>query len=223
MRHVSPVEAARSVQLASERLASALSDFGDDRLREVQKQAGRKLSLAAPSSALSALRRVWRPGRAQRRAERKLHLGAALSALPALPGSRGRAAQERAERTLHLGAGFLSAALAADTAAELFRGSSGNQAILAPLVGAPLSVAAGVLGAAAAAPRSLPRMPVRAALWLTAAIGATGVGLHIYGVSRDMGGWRNWSENAPLSAPPGFLGLALMGMAALALMDANDA
>ncbi len=66
-------------------------------------------------------------------------------------------------------------------------------------------------------------MPVRAALWLTAAVGAAGVGLHIYGVSRDMGGWRNWSENAPISAPPGFLGLALMGMAALALMDANDA
>jgi hypothetical protein len=37
----------------------------------------------------------------------------------------------------------------------------------------------------------------------------------------------NWSQNVlngpPLPAPPSFLGLALIGMAALALMDSNDA
>lgn len=190
MKHVSPVEAAHSVRLASERLGSALSSFGGEQLREARKRAAPKLRLVA--------------------------------ALPALPGSRRRAAQVRAERRLHLGAGVLAAAVASDSAAELYRSSSQSHAMFAPLVSVALSIAAGILAAAAVAPKRMPRMPVRATLWLTAAVGAAGVGLHIYGVSRDVGGWRNWSENASISAPPGFLGLALMGMAALALMDAND-
>ena len=88
-------------------------------------------------------------------------------------------------------------------------------------------VTAGLLGATAVAPKSVPRAPVRGALWATAALGVAGVGFHIYGVSRNMGGWRNWSQNVlngpPIPAPPSFLGLAVIGMAALALMDANDA
>lgn len=57
---------------------------------------------------------------------------------------------------------------------------------------------------------------------LLAAMGAAGVGFHAYGVSRNMGGWRNWSQNVlngpPLPAPPSFAGLALAGLAALGLM-----
>jgi hypothetical protein len=55
-----------------------------------------------------------------------------------------------------------------------------------------------------------------------------GVGFHIFGVSRNMGGWRNWSQNVlngpPLPAPPSFTGLALAGLAALSLIeDETDA
>ena len=57
------------------------------------------------------------------------------------------------------------------------------------------------------------------------AMGVAGVGFHAYGVSRNMGGWRNWSQNIlngpPIPAPPSFAGLALAGLAALGLMRAH--
>ena len=62
-------------------------------------------------------------------------------------------------------------------------------------------------------------------LWLrlTAALGIVGVGFHAFGVSRAMGGWRNWSQNLlngpPLPAPPSFTGLAIAGLAALHLLE----
>lgn len=83
------------------------------------------------------------------------------------------------------------------------------------------------LGAAllASAAAGGPGRPHRIAHWwmqLLAAMGFAGVGFHAYGVSRNMGGWRNWSQNIlngpPLPAPPSFSGLALAGLAALALM-----
>ncbi len=62
-------------------------------------------------------------------------------------------------------------------------------------------------------------------LRLTATIGFAGVGFHAYGVHRNMGGWRNWRQNVlngpPLPAPPSFAGLALAGLAALALREEN--
>jgi hypothetical protein len=67
-------------------------------------------------------------------------------------------------------------------------------------------------------------------LWMrmTVALGLVGVGLHAYGISRNMGGWRNWSQNLlsgpPLPAPPSFTALALAGLAALNLLkDKPDA
>ena len=60
-------------------------------------------------------------------------------------------------------------------------------------------------------------------LRLTALLGFAGVGFHALGVSRNMGGWRNWSQNLlngpPLPAPPSFTGLALAGLAALGLLE----
>lgn len=57
---------------------------------------------------------------------------------------------------------------------------------------------------------------------LLTAIGFVGVGFHAYGVSRNMGGWRNYSQNIlngpPLPAPPSFSALALAGLAALGLL-----
>jgi hypothetical protein len=63
---------------------------------------------------------------------------------------------------------------------------------------------------------------------LLVAMGLAGVGFHAFGASRNMGGWRNWSQNVlngpPLPAPPSFAGLALAGLAALRLMkDHPDA
>jgi len=62
-------------------------------------------------------------------------------------------------------------------------------------------------------------------LWTTALLGIGGVGFHAYGVSRNMGGWGNWSQNLlngpPLPAPPAFSALALAGIASLDLMEAR--
>ena len=63
------------------------------------------------------------------------------------------------------------------------------------------------------------------ARWLlnaTAVIGMLGVGFHAYGVHRNMGGWKNWSQmmfqGPPVPTPPSFTGLALAGMGALGLL-----
>jgi hypothetical protein len=62
-------------------------------------------------------------------------------------------------------------------------------------------------------------------LQATAAIGVAGSGFHVYGVQRNMGGFRNWKQNLlngpPLPAPPSFTGVALAGFGALKLMTAQ--
>jgi hypothetical protein len=153
-----------------------------------------------------------------------------------LAGLLGRGAEKahalgsgRPSRTLGLP---LQRLLAAVTAAGL-AGTVGEAALLHfrgayhdPAMALPVSVppvAAALLGAAALAPsRRLHRL-ARGWLKLTALLGLTGVGLHAYGISRNMGGWRNWRQNLlngpPLPAPPSFTGLALAGLAALSLTE----
>ena len=50
-----------------------------------------------------------------------------------------------------------------------------------------------------------------------------GTAFHAYGIHRNMGGWRNWSQmilqGPPLPAPPGFIGVALAGLGALDLLE----
>jgi hypothetical protein len=65
----------------------------------------------------------------------------------------------------------------------------------------------------------------KAARWLlnaAAVLGMLGSAFHVYGVHRNMGGWRNWSQmlfqGPPLPAPPSFTGLALAGMGVLSLL-----
>jgi hypothetical protein len=69
----------------------------------------------------------------------------------------------------------------------------------------------------------LTRLLLRATLWL----GFAGVGFHALGVARNMGGWRNWTQNLlngpPLPAPPSFTALALAGLAALDLPKSPEA
>lgn len=102
-----------------------------------------------------------------------------------------------------------------------FRGAYHNPAMVLPISVPP--VAATLLGAAAISPGRRAHRLARRWLKLTAFLGFAGVGLHAFGVARNMGGWRNWSQNVlngpPLPAPPSFTGLALTGLAALSLIE----
>jgi len=113
------------------------------------------------------------------------------------------------------------AGTAAEAALMHFRGAFHNPAMIAPVSVPP--VAATLLGAAAVTGHRNMSRWARWWLKLTALLGFAGVGFHIYGVSRNMGGWRNWSQNVlngpPLPTPPSFTGLALSGLAALDRMD----
>ena len=121
--------------------------------------------------------------------------------------------------------GLLTSAGLAGTIAEAgllhFRGAFQNPGMFLPVTLPP--IAAGFLTAGVLNPGKLIRRAARASLKLTALLGFGGVAFHAYGVLRQMGGWRNWSQNVlngpPLPAPPSFTGLALAGLAALSLAD----
>jgi hypothetical protein len=101
------------------------------------------------------------------------------------------------------------------------RGAFHNPGMTLPIALPP--VGALLLASAATGPRGRNLWVTRWWMRLLATMGFAGVGFHAYGVSRNMGGWRNWSQNVlngpPLPAPPSFAGLALAGLAALGLMD----
>lgn len=100
-----------------------------------------------------------------------------------------------------------------------FRGAFHNPFMMLPVTLPPLG-AAMLFSAAARGPGRRHRSTHRF-MRVLAAMGFAGVGFHAYGVSRNMGGWRNWSQNIlngpPLPAPPSFAGLALAALAALEL------
>ena len=107
-----------------------------------------------------------------------------------------------------------------------FRGAYHDPAMFLPVTVPP--VAAGLLGNVAISPGNRNRWFTRWWLRLTTALGVAGVGFHVFGVARNMGGWRNWSQNLlngpPIPAPPSFTALALAGLAALGLLrDHPDA
>lgn len=185
-------------------------------------------------TAFHAYNVLKRPGRL---AWQNLFYGAPIAAPVAilLAGLLGAAAEEvrhtrpgRIPRVFGVPAGRLLAAVSGigllGTAAEAgllhFRGAFQNRAMLAPVTLPPLAAVA-LLGAAARSSRRRMRV-ARAMLRLTALLGLIGVGFHARGVARNMGGWRNWSQNLlngpPLPAPPSFTGVALAGLAALGLL-----
>ena len=102
-----------------------------------------------------------------------------------------------------------------------FRGAFHNPLMTLPVTLPP--VGALLMASAAAGPPGRNLWFTRWWLRLLTAMGFSGAALHAYGVSRNMGGWRNWSQNIlngpPIPAPPSFAGLALAGLAALGLMD----
>ena len=101
-----------------------------------------------------------------------------------------------------------------------FRGAYHDPFMVVPVTLPPIGAA--LLMSAAAGRRGKPHRLTPWWMWLLAVMGLAGVGFHAYGVSRNMGGWRNWSQNIlngpPLPAPPSFAGLALAGLAALDLI-----
>ncbi len=102
-----------------------------------------------------------------------------------------------------------------------FRGAFNNPAMYAPIAIPPITAA--LLGTAALGRTGQRRTALRWWLRVTAVMGYVGAAFHIRGVARQMGGWRNWSQNVlngpPIPAPPSFTGLALAGLAALGLLE----
>jgi hypothetical protein len=96
-----------------------------------------------------------------------------------------------------------------------FRGAFQDPAMYAPVTIPPL--AAMSIGAAAFSPRAT-RL-AEPLLKATAILGIAGPMFHAYGIHRNMGGWRNWSQmilqGPPLPAPPAFLGVAVAGLGIL--------
>ena len=142
------------------------------------------------------------------------------------PGTRPEIFEMPAGRTIAavVGAGLLGTT--GEAGLLHFRGAFHNPFMKLPVTLPPLGAA--LLASAAAAGPGREHPFTRWWMRLLATMGFAGVGFHAYGVSRNMGGWRNWSQNIlngpPLPAPPSFAGLALAGLAALGLMkDHPDA
>ena len=106
-----------------------------------------------------------------------------------------------------------------------FRGAYQNPFMYAPVTIPPL--AAITLATAALTGSSNAGKAAGPLLRLTTWLGIAGMGFHAWGVHRRMGGWGNWRQNLlagpPLPAPPAFTGLALAGLAALELLEAERA
>lgn len=96
-----------------------------------------------------------------------------------------------------------------------FRGAFQDPAMYAPVVIPPLAAMA--IGAAALSPRAT--VVAEPLLKATAVLGIAGPIFHAYGIHRNMGGWKNWSQmilqGPPLPAPPAFLGIAAAGLGIL--------
>jgi hypothetical protein len=99
-----------------------------------------------------------------------------------------------------------------------FRGAFQDPAMYAPVTIPPLAAVA--IGAAALSPRAA--VVAEPLLKATAVLGIAGPIFHAYGIHRNMGGWRNWSQmilqGPPLPAPPAFLGIAAAGLGILPLL-----
>ncbi len=151
-------------------------------------------------------------------------IGAAADHVRVLPGEPATLAGLPAGRAL---SGLIAAGLVG-TVAEVgllhFRGAFNSPYMFLPVTLPP--VAAWLLARAAIRPPDGNLFVTKTMLGVTAAVGLAGAFFHARGISRMMGGWRNWSQNLtdgpPVPAPPSFSALAIAGLAALALLEAAD-
>jgi hypothetical protein len=100
-----------------------------------------------------------------------------------------------------------------------FRGAFQDPSMYAPVTIPPLAAVS--IGAAALSPRAA--VLAEPLLKATAVLGIAGPIFHAYGIHRNMGGWRNWSQmilqGPPLPAPPAFLGIAVAGLGLLPMLE----
>ena len=100
-----------------------------------------------------------------------------------------------------------------------FRGAFQDPAMYAPVTIPPLAALS--IGASALSPRAT--AIAEPLLKATAILGIAGPIFHAYGIHRNMGGWKNWSQmilqGPPLPAPPAFLGIAAAGLGILPLLE----
>jgi hypothetical protein len=114
------------------------------------------------------------------------------------------------------------------TAAEAglmhFRGAFQDPFMYLPVTVPPAAAAA--LGIATFHHNGTGQKIAQLLLRSTALLGFIGMGFHTYGIQRNMGGWGNWSQmilqGPPLPAPPSFTGMALAGLAGLALQEEGN-
>jgi hypothetical protein len=103
-----------------------------------------------------------------------------------------------------------------------FRGAFQNPAMYAPVTIPPMAAVS--IGAAALSPRAA--VIAEPLLKATAVLGIAGPLFHAYGIHRNMGGWRNWSQmilqGPPLPAPPAFLGIAVAGLGILPALEGEQ-
>jgi hypothetical protein len=101
-----------------------------------------------------------------------------------------------------------------------YRGAFNNAAMYAPLTAPALTVA--VSAWVAAAPHGPALLALAVLLWLTALIGFIGLGMHLRGFDRQVGGLyiplRNVLEGPPAWAPAFFVGIAAVGLVAVHLL-----
>lgn len=101
-----------------------------------------------------------------------------------------------------------------------YRGAFNTPLMYVPLVIPPLAVIGSIW--MAAAPSAAASLPLRAALWLTFLTGFVGLGMHLRGLDRQMGGLHlalfNLLQGPPPVAPAVFAGLAAVGLAAIELV-----
>ena len=125
-----------------------------------------------------------------------------------------------AGRALGFGVSAALLGTAAEAALLHFRGAFHSRYMYLPVTVPPAAALALAGAAASSAPAA--RRFARLLLRVTALLGFAGTAFHARGVARNMGGWRNWTQNLqagpPLPAPPSFTGLALAGLAALDLL-----
>ncbi len=154
-------------------------------------------------------------------------LGLGVSRIARGAASRDDRPPQRARSRVAGALGALSAVGLAGTSMEAgalhFRGAFQNPFMYAPVIIPP--IAAATLATAAVTQSPKVRKAAGGLLRLTTWLGVAGVCFHAWGVQRRMGGWSNWRQNLlagpPLPAPPAFTGLALAGLAALQLLDAE--
>ena len=101
-----------------------------------------------------------------------------------------------------------------------YRGAFNNPAMYAPLTAPLLTVFASVW--AALAPGRGAFVVLAILLWLTFLTGFAGLGMHLRGLGRQMGGLYvalfNWLEGPPAFAPALFAGFAAVGLVAVYLL-----